>query len=102
LRLFSFGGYGLALAALALVVFGAYDSYTEKLTPSDLAIGGGVPRMLRASARGRAVGRQGVIAGAVARRSERTPRQSEDIGHRRRRNLLRLRSRFARPAHAAH
>jgi len=27
LRLFSSGGYGLALAALALVVFGAYDSY---------------------------------------------------------------------------
>jgi len=27
LRLFSFGGYGLALAALALVVFDAYDSY---------------------------------------------------------------------------
>jgi len=27
LRLFSFGGYGLALAALALVVFGADDSY---------------------------------------------------------------------------
>jgi len=27
LRLYSFGGYGLALAALALVVFGAYDSY---------------------------------------------------------------------------
>jgi len=27
LRLFSFGGYGLALAALALMVFGAYDSY---------------------------------------------------------------------------
>jgi len=27
LLLFSFGGYGLALAALALVVFGAYDSY---------------------------------------------------------------------------
>jgi len=27
MRLFSFGGYGLALAALALVVFGAYDSY---------------------------------------------------------------------------
>jgi len=27
LRLFSFGGYGLALAALTLVVFGAYDSY---------------------------------------------------------------------------
>jgi len=27
LRLFAFGGYGLALAALALVVFGAYDSY---------------------------------------------------------------------------
>jgi len=23
----NFGGYGLALAALALVVFGAYDSY---------------------------------------------------------------------------
>jgi len=29
LRLSSFGGYGLALAALALVVFGAYDSYPE-------------------------------------------------------------------------
>jgi len=29
LRLFSFGGYGLALAALALVVFGAYDSYPD-------------------------------------------------------------------------
>jgi len=27
LRLSSFGGYGLALAALALVVFRAYDSY---------------------------------------------------------------------------
>ena len=27
MRLFSFGGYGLALAALALLVFGAYDSY---------------------------------------------------------------------------
>jgi len=27
LRLFLFGGYGSALAALALVVFGAYDSY---------------------------------------------------------------------------
>jgi len=30
LRLFSFGGYGLALAALALLVFGAYDSYPLK------------------------------------------------------------------------
>jgi len=30
LRLFSFGGYGLALAALALVVFGAYDSYPQR------------------------------------------------------------------------
>jgi len=30
LRLFSIGGYGLALAALALVVFGAYDSYPTK------------------------------------------------------------------------
>jgi len=34
LRLFSFGGYGLALAALALVVFGAYDSYPS-YQPSD-------------------------------------------------------------------
>jgi len=25
-----FGGYGLALAALALVVFGAYDSYPTR------------------------------------------------------------------------
>ena len=32
LRLISFGGYGLALAALALVVFGAYDSYPKSLT----------------------------------------------------------------------
>jgi len=31
LRLSSFGGYGLALAALALVVFGAYDSYPHAL-----------------------------------------------------------------------
>jgi len=30
-RLFSFGGYGLALAALSLVVFGAYDSYPFNL-----------------------------------------------------------------------
>jgi len=30
LQLFSFGGYGLVLAALALVVFGAYDSYPNK------------------------------------------------------------------------
>jgi len=33
LRLFSFVGYGLALAALALVVFGAYDSYPFSFTP---------------------------------------------------------------------
>jgi len=39
--LFSFGGYGLALAALAVVVFGAYDSYPPK--PS---IGVNVPRGL--------------------------------------------------------
>jgi len=32
LRLFSFGGYGLALVALALVLFGAYDSYPETST----------------------------------------------------------------------
>jgi len=33
LRLFSFGGYDrLALAALALVVFGAYDSYPPRPT----------------------------------------------------------------------
>jgi len=31
LRLFSFGGYGLALAVLALVIFGAYDSYAIEL-----------------------------------------------------------------------
>jgi len=29
LRLSSFGGYGLAFAALALVVFGAYDSFPK-------------------------------------------------------------------------
>jgi len=32
LRFFSFGGYGLALAALALVVFGAYDRYPNSFT----------------------------------------------------------------------
>ena len=32
MRLFSFGGYGLALAALVLVVFGAYDSYPKGAT----------------------------------------------------------------------
>jgi len=30
LRLFSFGGYGLAFAALALEVFGTYDSYPSE------------------------------------------------------------------------
>ena len=30
MRLFSFGGYGLALGALALVGFDAYDSYSKK------------------------------------------------------------------------
>jgi len=30
LRLFSFGGYGLAVAALAFAVFGAYDSYPQR------------------------------------------------------------------------
>jgi len=34
LRLFSFGGYGLAFAALALVVFGAYDSYPNARNPT--------------------------------------------------------------------
>jgi len=31
LRLFSFGGYGLALAALALMVFGAIECPPEKI-----------------------------------------------------------------------
>jgi len=30
LRLFSFGGYGLALAAFALLFFSAYDSYPSE------------------------------------------------------------------------
>jgi len=42
LRLFSFAGFGLALAALVLVVFGAYDNYPKKharpLHKSELAI----------------------------------------------------------------
>jgi len=33
LRLFSFGGYGLALAALALVVFGAIGECPPIVTP---------------------------------------------------------------------
>jgi len=37
LRLFSFGGYGLALAALALLVFGAYDSYPKHTLSYNLA-----------------------------------------------------------------
>jgi len=37
LRLFSFGGYGLALAALALVVFGAYDSYPTNFIVCDFS-----------------------------------------------------------------
>jgi len=36
LRLFSFGGYGLVLAALALVVFGAYDSYPKIISIPDI------------------------------------------------------------------
>jgi len=39
LRLFSFGGYGLALAALALAVFGAYDSYPFPLFPKREILG---------------------------------------------------------------
>jgi len=31
LRLFSFGGYGLALAAMALIVFGAIECPPKKL-----------------------------------------------------------------------
>jgi len=41
LRLFSFGGYGLPLAALALMVFGAYDSYPG-LPNAGLATKGGL------------------------------------------------------------
>jgi len=37
LRLSSLGGYGLALAALALVVFGAYDSYLKGRTQIGIA-----------------------------------------------------------------
>ena len=33
LRLFSFGDYRLALAALELVVFGAFESFTLKTKP---------------------------------------------------------------------
>jgi len=35
---FLVGGYGLALAALALVVFGAYDSYPTKLSTTFIVI----------------------------------------------------------------
>ena len=35
MRLFSFGGHGLALAALALVVFGAYDSYPAETSDDE-------------------------------------------------------------------
>jgi len=38
LRVFSFGGYGLALVALALVVFGAYDRYPTKYTLANLPL----------------------------------------------------------------
>jgi len=39
LRPFSFGDYGLALAALALVVFGAYDSYPKNCSGNDFYSG---------------------------------------------------------------
>jgi len=35
LRLFSFGGYGLALAALALVVFGAIECPPKGIQPQN-------------------------------------------------------------------
>jgi len=38
LRLFSFGGYGLALAALALVVFGAIECPPEKASNSSKSL----------------------------------------------------------------
>jgi len=38
LQLFSFGGYGLALAALALVVFGAYSyPLISTLLPTEIS-----------------------------------------------------------------
>jgi len=40
LRLFSFGGYGLARVALALVVFGAYGSYPNIPTGEEALLGG--------------------------------------------------------------
>jgi len=43
LRLFSFGGYGLALAALALVVFCAYDSYPSSLPKTATSFFRGLP-----------------------------------------------------------
>jgi len=39
LRLSSFAGYGLAFAALALVVFGAYDSYPFSTTLRKKSLG---------------------------------------------------------------
>jgi len=38
LRLSSFGGYGLALAALVRVVFGAYDSYPKRLISYNIIV----------------------------------------------------------------
>jgi len=38
LRLFPFGGYGLALAALALVVFGAIECPPNRDSPHELNI----------------------------------------------------------------
>jgi len=49
LRLFSFGGYGLALAAMAIVVFGAYDTYpriTVRLTVRRTGIGIVIPELV--------------------------------------------------------
>jgi len=42
LRLFSFGGYGLALAALALVVFGASNAPEESIRLGGLVCGYGL------------------------------------------------------------
>jgi len=47
LRLSSFGGYGLALAALALVVFGAYVSYPMESSRRDFFIDVVVERFIK-------------------------------------------------------
>jgi len=68
LRLSSFGGYGLALAALALKLFGAYDSYPNESVKNLLELGGLVLAGLQSMelAAGRSCTSSGFVASSLS------------------------------------